>query len=535
MDSEDRNEAQARRREETLARRVGEALDQLSPRTLGECPDAEVLAAYHERSLEPQETARWESHFASCVRCRKILLVLAASSGGPLEEKEVVHLGEKIAAQEKQLGVRPEGLAPGRLDWRLRFLAPVLGKVLPSIAKKAGKPVTDAEAKQVEQMLSSGSKTPPPIAPAHRGWRGRWLVPAFSIALVVAVWFAFRPPWRTTNQSASRTLVAQAPRGEAPLATLPEDLDRRTGAIARQVQKAPGAATPNPSDLQSRPLDSLAQAPVTRGADARNTLSRVAPNSRATNETRRKEDQTVASSGNPESVPPKSPAPPPNKQKSVTEPAASPPAAANAGSLGLDQRAPQSTADAAKAGNAPARDKQSAPAGTGAALEAQVSSGVQAEKKASLSPPSNRPNYAARLVPGPEIEASRLLKAPSGPVLWRVGKGGTIERSGDLGMTWGIQESPSKEDWLGGAAASQTVCWLAGRHGAIALTRDGLHWESVPSPAQAAATNGKMPDWTSITARDAQSATITASDGRRFSTSDGGKTWQAVLPGSQPQ
>jgi hypothetical protein len=30
-----------------------------------------------------------------------------------------------------------------------------------------------------------------------------------------------------------------------------------------------------------------------------------------------------------------------------------------------------------------------------------------------------------------------------------------------------------------------------------------------------------------VTASDAQSATITAGDGRRFATHDGGKTWQS--------
>jgi photosystem II stability/assembly factor-like uncharacterized protein len=42
-----------------------------------------------------------------------------------------------------------------------------------------------------------------------------------------------------------------------------------------------------------------------------------------------------------------------------------------------------------------------------------------------------------------------------------------------------------------------------------------------------AGADSKWPDWTGITARDAQSATITARDGRKFATADGGKTWQS--------
>src|SRR5712671_6704963 len=94
MDSQKRDESRDRRREEALARRVGDALDQLAHRDAGECPDAELVAAYHERSLQPDEIARWENHFATCTRCRKVLQVLAASVDTPLDEKEVAHLGQ---------------------------------------------------------------------------------------------------------------------------------------------------------------------------------------------------------------------------------------------------------------------------------------------------------------------------------------------------------------------------------------------------------------------------------------------------------
>jgi photosystem II stability/assembly factor-like uncharacterized protein len=129
-----------------------------------------------------------------------------------------------------------------------------------------------------------------------------------------------------------------------------------------------------------------------------------------------------------------------------------------------------------------------------------------------------------KLRPAPEFLAS--LKAPSGSTLWRAGKGGIIERSTGAGKIWVSQASPSQEDWLAGTAVSDTVCWLVGRNGAIARTVDGLHWERISPPVQAAGTDAKLPDWISITTRDAQTATITASDGRKFATADGGKTWQ---------
>src|SRR6202035_5060515 len=102
-DTRDRDESRNRRREEALARRVGDALDQLAHREAVECPDAEVIAAYHEKSLNPDEIARCESHFATCARCRKVLLVLAASVDAPLDETEVARLGTLVAAARSPL------------------------------------------------------------------------------------------------------------------------------------------------------------------------------------------------------------------------------------------------------------------------------------------------------------------------------------------------------------------------------------------------------------------------------------------------
>ena len=126
----------------------------------------------------------------------------------------------------------------------------------------------------------------------------------------------------------------------------------------------------------------------------------------------------------------------------------------------------------------------------------------------------------------PLQKESSVLKAASGSALWRIGMRGSIERSTDAGKTWASQASPSREDWLAGAAVSDAVCWLVGRRGAIARTLDGEHWESIAPPSQAAGLNAAMPDWVGVAAADTQTATITAGDGRKFATADGGKTWQ---------
>ena len=85
------------RRQEALARRIGQALDEMDTRNAGQCPDGEILAVYAEGGLNQADAERWESHFATCSRCRKILQVLAISTDTPLAEKEVAHLGELVA------------------------------------------------------------------------------------------------------------------------------------------------------------------------------------------------------------------------------------------------------------------------------------------------------------------------------------------------------------------------------------------------------------------------------------------------------
>jgi photosystem II stability/assembly factor-like uncharacterized protein len=148
------------------------------------------------------------------------------------------------------------------------------------------------------------------------------------------------------------------------------------------------------------------------------------------------------------------------------------------------------------------------------------------EQKPSVDLPINGRNFQALAKLGPTEQYSALLKAPSGLILWHAGKSGVVQRSMDAGKTWVSAISTSREDWLAGAAVSDTVCWLVGRNGAIARTVDGVHWKRVAPPTQAAAAGGTFADLAAITARDAQTAAITVSDGRMFATADGGKTWQ---------
>ena len=491
MDSQKRDESRDRRREEALARRVGDALDQLAPRDAGECPGADSIAAYQEKSLQPDEIARWEGHFAICGRCRKILAVLAATVETPLAEKEITHLGELIAATR----------------------APAQAAARPSVH----------------------------VRPNRLAWHTRWLAPALGVAAVLAVWFAMRPPWRTADQNPSGTLIAQAPKSEPPPSIEPRTTERSSEAASKKSSETDAEALKNRPDTRAQSLNPPTDALAKNRLDGGRALGGVAPKAGATESTLRDEKKEKAesnsapaggafSSSGPASPPPALPVP-------AARPASPPPQAQARAQLQVAQEAPKVTSPP-PAGNQSAVVTEAAPAGssTASAAGAAVGSAPVREKQALAAPggagdktaaksaadlPVNGRNLNEFLALKAAGENAALLKAPSGSILWRAGKGGSILRSADAGRTWISQAGPSQEDWLAGTAVSDTICWLAGRNGAIARTMDGVRWEKIAPPPLAVDPSGKLPDWIGISAASARTATITASDQRRYITQDG--------------
>ena len=194
MDELKNSESSARLRDKALARRLGEALDRLAPAGAGECPEAEIIAAYHEGTLQAEEIPRHENHFAYCQRCRKILSVLAASVDAPLSEHEVARLGKLVAETER-----------------------------PSVVE-----IPRQEIRHLPKQID---------------WRVRWLAPALGVAAVLAMWFAVRPPWRSVDRS--ENLIAQAPRSEHSPGT---DALNPTEHPVVETQPVAPALAPQPSE-----------------------------------------------------------------------------------------------------------------------------------------------------------------------------------------------------------------------------------------------------------------------------------------------
>jgi len=474
MDSQDRDESKIRRREEMLARRVGEALDKMKPEGPGECPDAEIIAAFAEQGLGAAESAQWEAHFAVCARCRKILRVLAASADTPLAEKEVARLGELVSTVRAPVEITKG--AAGRA--RSRFV----------------------------------------------DWRTRWLAPALGVAAVLVVWLAMKPPWRATDRGASTTLIAQAPKDELPMSPPPSEAGRLSRVAPQQDLKTETSPRPERSSKDISPLNAPVnpaandRADAAAGLDSYSTKQGEERNSlQAEKKLRALPDAREAQLP---AIPPQPSAPP--KLQAAMEAPAAPQSKAKIASNVAGAGSGQVETNENAIGAAPSRDKQAV------TVQGEAASATGGTVGQTISPearPSARKEQALEVFRQVQKYDS-LLKAPSGSALWRAGKGGIIERSTDAGKTWVSQMSPSQDDWLAGVAVSDTVCWLVGRNGAIARTADGARWERIAPPSQAVGTVGKILDWTAITARDGLSATITASDGRRFATADAGKTWQ---------
>jgi hypothetical protein len=375
----------------------------------GKCPEPDILAAYHERSLDAEETSRYDLHFSKCSRCRKQLAAMARA-------------GELLVREEEK-------------SWHKALSAPF--------------------------------------------WDWRWLAPAAAVLAFAVLWAARRPA--SPHLVAMSQAVESRTKEVSPRPNVPAASASATNAPASRI-------APNLS-LDKAPQALSRQSPGI--TDAAN--SEVAKNLRA-NSREEEESKPLANSANAVA----------NDALSKT-PTVSPQSASSSLAGAAATAPPEPAARAAEA--AASGDVNSSTA----QLETDATTDNLRAKQMAV------PAKASRYGTEDKRSTGILIRTPDSQDLWRIRGAGFVERSIDGGASWHGQLPNPNAHLVAGSAPAAQICWIVGNSGMILLTQDGTAWTRISPPLTA--------DLIQVAAKDASSATVTAADGRKFTTVDGGKHW----------
>ncbi|MGB7730748.1 MAG: YCF48-related protein [Candidatus Acidiferrum sp.] len=431
------------------------------------CPDAEILAAYHERTLSLEETAYWKEHIAGCTRCQESLALVEQT--------------ERVPAEEWQ----PENVLQSlRMDLRHIDLS------------------ADAAVSRSTELPSSVPMVQVAAARARPQPRWRLLLPLGAIAAAVIVWVGVREVRTQHGQQPGTTQVAEnraaLPAPSSSEAKLESELKKQESTSQslnneHQAQKPTVALAPV---LVSPPR---ATAPVAVGVVQQN----------ANNSSLGQRDATAADSLSAAA----------KKANSPNVPRIS---AAGKSGQAPPPRTPQPATPATASNAATQRTDEYLKTPPPAASET-----VQVQSEAQQLAISGNATEIAANQQGRTIDLAKLavtnrlyIVAPGEKHAWRVGDGGMIERTTDRGKSWKPQNSGVTAELTAGSATSDKVCWVIGKGGSLLLTTDGgKHWKLLSSPIKE--------DLGGVHATDAMHATIWDVPNRKsFETKDGGETWK---------
>jgi hypothetical protein len=458
------------------------------------CPDPEMLAAYHERSLLPEQLNSLKEHIVGCANCQTVLAHLETTDEIPLQ-----------AAQEHQvLAVKESEPVMAARNLETMPAAEVPGQ--------SQRPVGAAPPRKSRRVL------------LLRGARWQWLAPAGAIAAGLLVWIALHEnrPLALPALPESENKVAQ---NRAPAAPLPSD---SITAPQPSAPSKPAATLTRPQSANSEPA--IANGRMTSGATRQRQTLSVETGARAADSLT---DKEVLARKDRE------------RDASTDELTAANRADLDAKNLPEDLRkkedataqAEKAQAEIAQLQNSQTQNQTNnvSPKVAGPSPLNQVESSKRAKSAAAAAPapaaPPPQPGVAGGVASRHNDAASlkfavisnpRLISPPGSNAIWRAGRNGLIEFSADEGSSWARQTSGVLTDLLTGSAPSDQVCWIVGRVGAILLTTDGgAHWTVIPPPL--------TEDLGGVHASDALHATIWNARGTKsFETGDGGLTWKPV-------
>ena len=467
------------------------------------CPDAEILAAYHERSLSLEEMADWKAHIAACSRCQETLALLEQT--------------ESVAANDWEKGEVPAVLQASRS----------LSGAKDTEKDEIALPMRAASAAPAPVEIRSASKGD---AQARRRVPWSILAPTAALAAGLLVWVAVHEGTNFSMKKAANVQIAEnreslpPPSSSAPQYGKAEARDEGAASLqsyTRADRKLSPALTSPALHAQEPPMSRLAVPPSVAkeaGESESDKLAQV--------DAEKSFDSFQKSAGT------SSGAIVAKRAAAAASPAPKAAGARGGGPLVANQMQNQSVMQNANQAPNPAAN-QAADQATNQRLAEEKKDVPQAQKQKSENPsvysitesvevsaaeaPIAGRNFSMLQVPDRNIIAS-----PNKKQVWRVGPAGKIERSNDAGKTWKPQSSAVAADLLSGSAPSDKVCWIVGKAGTLLLTTDsGKHWKQIASPISE--------DLGGVLARDAQHASIwDVPRGRTFETSDGGLTWKHV-------
>lgn len=439
------------------------------------CPDAETLAAYHERNLSLEEMARWKEHISACESCQETLAL--------------------VETTENQLAE----------DWKEKEI-PVFEAASIEGGHAGEMPTRNAKAAALGEPQAAAS---PVVILRRRPALFRWAIPLGAVAAGVLVFIGIyeQRAAKKLSQSANTEVVRNlTPAGRGPIADQSEEKLRSK--LDRDVLLLDSGESSKQEREPKLPAEELAK-PAGKAKDSENKIH----GSR---------DQFVGGRLEKKTLSPQAPAPSPPR-KASTDTAVSENAPAIAAALPDTPPPPAppvgvgGAAGAGYANPAPSRaDAKNAPPAVTQSVTVQ-----------SQAPPLNGRNKNMMTKQGVDNEvmdlsgsATDLILTPDNRVFWKLLPAGTVQLTTDGGKDWKSLETGANEDLTMGFAPSSNVCWIAGRSGTLLLTKDrGTHWSRINTPIAG--------DLGGVRAADAKHAYIwDTARHTSYETSDGGSTWK---------
>lgn len=461
MPSEERD----RQFERALQRHLGGGASDAS------CPDAEILAAYHERTLSLEELTQWKEHISGCARCQETLALLEQTNEVATEERQSKELvtHATLAARE----VPSDGSSQ-------------ISARAASTGLEADAPTTPIALQQKKKVRSSL----------------RWAVPVGALAAGVLIFVTVRETGM--RPASSMQTIQMAENRQAAPPQPPASLDRmdeaqREKKLMEPSQSLTDALKKSQGESISPPKISTAPR-MPSPNEASSYAAGASEGDRQVGEENEMARRLDVKPG----VPRPNAAPTPNR---------------TANSPAAVRMPPPPTPESAVAGGAIAQEQlDQAPA-----AKAKESSNARTmQQTEALS--ANTTVEGRKINSLHEIAAKNphVIPAPDNKHAWRVGLAGSIEATSNAGVEWKSQTSGVNGELTGGSAPSEKICWVVGKSGTVLLTTDGgKHWKTIVSPLQE--------DLGGVHAVDAKHAAIwNVGNQKSFETGDGGLTWSAT-------